>query len=60
MLSIIDLKKKLMRSHEQHSPRALGSEYETGFLAALETVLFEIDRSIEEEADRQARYYDEK
>ena len=58
MLSLTELKGKLLRTHREKSPQALGDEYQSGFLAGLESVLLEIDRAMESELDTMAREYE--
>ena len=60
MLSISELKSKLLRAHRVKSNELSSDEYDTGFLAGLESVLLEIDRAMEDESERMAREYDEK
>ena len=57
--TLVELKKKLLDKHKQTSNRLGSDEYDTGFLAGLESVLVEVDRMMEGEAERQARYYKE-
>ena len=60
MLSLTELKSKLLNAHKEKSPQALGDEYQSGFLAGLESVLLEIDRAMESESEKVAREYEEK
>ena len=58
MLSLSELKGKLLRAHREKTPEALGDEYQSGFLAGLESVLLEIDRAMESESEAMAREYE--
>ena len=58
MLSLSELKSKLLNAHKEKSPQALGDEYQSGFLAGLESVLMEIDRAMESELESMAREYE--
>ena len=58
MLSLTELKSKLLRTHRTKSNQSHGEEYEQGFLAGLESVLMEIDRAMESELESMAREYE--
>ena len=60
MLSLSELKGKLLRAHREKTPEALGDEYQSGFLAGLESVLLEIDRAMESEEEGLVREFDRK
>ena len=59
MLSLSELKGKLLRTHHVKSKELGSDEYDTGFLAGLESVLLEIDRAMEDESERMSREYEE-
>ena len=60
MLSLSELKGKLLRAHRTKSNESPTEDYEQGFLAGLESVLLEIDRAMEDESEALAREYKEK
>jgi len=60
MLSLSELKGKLLRAHKARSNESGSDEYDTGFLAGLESVLMEIDRAMEDDMDTMAREYEKK